>query len=208
VSEITDKSGNGRTATQGAANNRPTYQSAARNGKNAARFDGSNDFLASSLTFAASPFTVLAVFARLAGKFHAIVAEAKSGSTGYFGATLFNSSVISISRVGVNGVASTLSVANDTAAVGVWTSAGISASEISVTVRRDGTANASALSLTGAPALPTDATGINLGGGNNGAADQWNGDICEVLVYGRQLSATEIATLERALAKKWGVTLA
>jgi hypothetical protein len=205
VSGVSDKSGNGHTATQGNVNNRPTYQLAARNAKNVARFDGLNDFLASSLTFANSPFTIFTVFAINSSKFCAFVAEVRPTFTGYFGATVSASNLMSISKVGVSGAFSTLGVTNNTVAVGVYTSAGISGGNISATVRRNGEQNASALSLT---TVPTDATGLNLGSGNNGAADQLNGDIGEVLLYGRQLSATEIAAVERALAKKWGVTLA
>jgi hypothetical protein len=34
------------------------------------------------------------------------------------------------------------------------------------------------------------------------------GDICEVILYGRDLIAAEISSVERYLGAKWGVTVA
>lgn len=45
VARWQDKSGNGRHATQGEANSRPTRSVAAFNGRDALDFDGTNDFL-------------------------------------------------------------------------------------------------------------------------------------------------------------------
>jgi hypothetical protein len=45
ITQVTDKSGNGRTFTQGTGANRPTYESAVQNGLNVARFNGTSDRL-------------------------------------------------------------------------------------------------------------------------------------------------------------------
>lgn len=45
VASWTDSSGNGNTASQGTAANKPTYKAAIINGKPVVRFDGSSDFL-------------------------------------------------------------------------------------------------------------------------------------------------------------------
>lgn len=45
ISQVTDKSGNGLTFTQGTGVNRPSYPSSVLNGRSVARFDGANDIL-------------------------------------------------------------------------------------------------------------------------------------------------------------------
>ncbi len=45
ITQVTDKSGNGNTYSQATSTFRPAYISSAYNGRNVARFDGTNDFL-------------------------------------------------------------------------------------------------------------------------------------------------------------------
>ncbi len=61
VSQINDKSGFARHATQATAGNQPAYTSGGFNGLNCATFDGTTKFLASSAFTMAYPFTIFAV---------------------------------------------------------------------------------------------------------------------------------------------------
>jgi len=61
VSQWNDKSGNARHATQSTVGNRPTYTSAALNGKNVLTFDGTNDTLIGAFMPSLSDFSVFAV---------------------------------------------------------------------------------------------------------------------------------------------------
>lgn len=58
VARWQDKSGNGRHATQGTANNRPTLNTNKQNGLPALTFDGSNDSLATASFAMSQPLTI------------------------------------------------------------------------------------------------------------------------------------------------------
>jgi len=60
ISQWNDKSGNGRNATQVTAGNRPTYTSAALNGKNVVSFNGSTQWFANFSAFSAGHFIAVA----------------------------------------------------------------------------------------------------------------------------------------------------
>lgn len=62
-----DKSGNGRHATQSASGSRPTRQTAVQNGRDVVRFDGSNDFLSSTVAISRSTYSVFSVIKKLSG---------------------------------------------------------------------------------------------------------------------------------------------
>jgi hypothetical protein len=66
VSQWNDKSGNGRSATQATAGNRPAYTTAALNSRNVITFDGTDDWvgLASSIFSSQLSFSWYAVAAR------------------------------------------------------------------------------------------------------------------------------------------------
>lgn len=58
VARWQDKSGNGRNATQGTANNRPTFNTNKQNGLPSLTFDGTNDSLATASFAHSQPLTV------------------------------------------------------------------------------------------------------------------------------------------------------
>jgi hypothetical protein len=206
ITEIRNKSGNGIHATQTSVNNRPTYQTAARNGLNVARFDGSNDFLEVVTTFSQGPFSVFVVAVHPSNKFNGLVCEAKGVDNGNFGCTYGNSGLVSISRVGLAGTASTLNAAINVINIPVWLStSGMVSGTVACNVRLNGTQDGTERSI-GSLVANIDATCI--GAGRFGNADQFNGDICEVLIYSRRLSLLETQRVEQYLARKWGVTLA
>lgn len=64
VSQWNDKSGNGRNATQGSAISRPTVLTASQNGQNVLSFDGSNDFLLTTVaSYSAAEYYLVGLFA-------------------------------------------------------------------------------------------------------------------------------------------------
>jgi len=74
-----------------------------------------------------------------------------------------------------------------------------------VFIRLDGVATASNLSYqTAGSTSNTDSTVVRvLGFGNN-----WFGDLAEVIIVQRAVTATETTAIERYLGKKWGITVA
>lgn len=61
VARWQDKSGNGRNATQGTANNRPTLNTNKQNGLPSLTFDGTNDSLATASFAISQPLTVFVI---------------------------------------------------------------------------------------------------------------------------------------------------
>jgi hypothetical protein len=203
VSQMLDKSGNGFHATQTIANNRPSYQLAARNGLNVARFDGSNDFLSLSTTFTQSPFTVIVASVTTTNKFNGLVCERNGNSAGYFGCTIAGVTV-AISRLGQAGTNSSLTVTLNSPAILSWDSPGISSSSVTAGIRRNGQADTQTRTIS---SLQTNPNAVSIGAGGEGNIDQYAGDIGEVVIYSRQLSLLEIRRVEAYLAAKWGATL-
>lgn len=62
VSQINDKSGNSRHATQATDAARPAYETNVQNGKPALKFDGINDFLRSDFTLSGFPLVIFGVY--------------------------------------------------------------------------------------------------------------------------------------------------
>jgi hypothetical protein len=205
ITEITNKSGNGLHATQTIANNRPSYQTATRNGRNVARFDGSNDFLSVTTTFTQGPFSVFVATAHTANRFQGIVCERNSTTPAYFGCTYFNNGNVAISRLGQAGTQSALTMTTDAMGIAVWLSDGMSSGTVACTARRNGAQNASDISI---GSLLSNPNAVSIGSGGLGNTDQFIGDIGEVVVYNRRLSLLETQRIEQYLARKWGVTLA
>lgn len=206
-----DKSGNGRHVTQSTSNNRPVRKTAVQNGRDIVRFDGSNDsFVNTSAQFANAPFSAFLVCSRtsLSSANCALIAEYNSTTAAYLALALNQGtsgtfpSAVSIFRVAQAALPSYLFTGAGTARVLSYFSAGVSSGSVTVGVRMDGTPG-------GAPAtsgLLTNAS-INIGAAQNGTADFFNGDIAEILLYSRQLNASEIVTVETYLSTKWGVTI-
>ena len=86
VARWEDKSGNNRNALQATSNNRPILKTAVQNGKNGIRFDGINDFMATSSFAHSVPLTLFLVCKRLsntgsAGDFNRIIEHGSNDGT-------------------------------------------------------------------------------------------------------------------------------
>lgn len=205
ISQWTDQSGQAKNATQTTAANRPVFKAAIVNSRPVTRLDGSDDFLAASLGFAPAPFTVILVTTqRTYTAFPAFVSEYSGSSAGYLalGANTDATHQLAISRTGQATASSNLTQTQDVwDVVSYYSAVGVSAGAVDVEIRQNGVAASATVSLT---SLSTNAT-INIGASKNGTADWLNGDIAEIIIYSRLLSAGERQRVERYLGRKYAV---
>lgn len=211
VSQLNDKSGLGRNATQGTANNRPSY-SGTINGKNVMTFDGTNDRLvtgleSNTLTGFATFFCVCEVDASLT--------DAQSA----YKAPLFGRDIDTFNALGlllyVDGATLTLNR--------MWRGQGHNFNGGPAVARgvpqlfaatvgsasSDRRVNGNSSTTTGATPGSNAAAGRFLHIGEDPTQLRyWKGAIAEVLVYDRTLTTDEIKKVESYLGKKYGITVA
>jgi hypothetical protein len=188
-----DASGNGRDATQATAGFRPLKKVAVLNGKNVARFDGTDDIMGMGdltagpfLTGAASVFVVVTINTDVEWSAYATDATGdfflhNSGNS-YFGAHRADRP-----NMGAFGMPTTGSHLVT-----------IESSASSYDIRLDGVAvHSEAANFTsGAPI-------VTVGGATGGGL--LNGDVAELLVYSAVLSAGNRAAVEAYLQTKYGL---
>lgn len=199
VSEWRDKSATGSKWAQTTGNNQPATGTQTLNGKNVIVFDGSNDSLSAVTPLSTSMPLSFFIVQRIVAKTSfgmtyttSTTSDAwnirQSGSTGGLNIVANNSIVINLSPEDRTGISDLLS----------WV---VPSSGNSV-LRRNGTQ----LTLDG-PTLKPVLTGTHyLGRRSDGF--YFNGWIAEVIAYSTELSASQRSSVEKYLAKKWGVTLA
>lgn len=209
VSQINDLSGNGFNATQDIANNQPTYSATAANGRARLAFDA-NDFLLSSATIAdyvltpttAPAFTLIAAcYAPPAGAGSVTWGSNTQANGrmlfalnfGFAGNSLFDSVNASTGRM--NAV-----VAEPAPVPHIMTFYRHTAN---MAFRVDGVTLASKSNASGNYTATTAQLQIGKCDGAGGS-----NFFSEVLVYASTLSASQLATAERGLGKKWGITVA
>jgi hypothetical protein len=217
VSQLNDKSGLARHATQTTPNNRPAY-SGTINGRNVMTFDGSNDRLvtgleSNTLTGYATFFCVCQVDATwsdaTANNKTPLYGRNASGAGASYGINL-----------------TTATPASGTLGLSVqWRGAGfnfvgsppVAKGVPQLLVGRPAATgrlrrvNGSGSEVTSSPpAAGTDAAAGNfLHIGEDPTQNRfWSDLIAEVLVYDRDLTLAEIAKIEGYLGKKWGITIA
>lgn len=212
VSQVNDLSGNGFHATQGTANNQPTYQATGFNSKPTLFFDTTDSITSSAtiadywLTPATSPTTVL-VFACYMPTFEnsgtvVFGSDAQANGRVFFsshfgGSTLFFDSA--------NASAGRLSAGSQTNTG--WTTPHImTISRVGavMSVRRNGTEIAGKTNASGNYAATT--ARLQIGKCDGAGVNQMY--VSEAVVYAAALSASQITTIERGLGKKWGVAVA
>ena len=207
ISTWTDSSGKGNDAT-GTLTSRPLYKTNIVNSKPVVRFDGTNDYLtvANEPTFDLPTFTIFVVgtasndggtftskttFAGGVGDANRRKLQLRRSSSSQFvlysGSDTANKSMGAVSWSGFN----------------IMSVVARSATDYSLALN-------GAVSTYSSPSL--DLTAMNnsslvIGAATSGA-EFLNGDIAEILIYNRALSATERMAVESYLAAKWGITLA
>ena len=189
-----DLSGNGKHATQGTANNRPIISPDLRNGRKVLRFDGLNsvdaDFLGFSNTAVQTIFGVCYVNT-VAGNLSSLIGNSSgspdirrhfdpSPSDRWRGLSNQNSDVADFANP-AGSQFRVNGVGTNLVAEQVW--------HLVTAIRGTGTAE------------------VNQTGRGGFFARSFGGDIAEFICYDRALTNSERDTVERALGKKWGLTI-
>jgi len=203
VSQWDDKSGNDHNATQGTASDQPTYVANAQNGLHAVRFNGTSDFLdlGSVVISGTTGRTFFLVANAVAtGNTETMISLTTSSTT----AERYDlNSQVSL-RVQGGNIVYTVSVVG---AAYVVTIRNAASSDCDVTDgRRDGVTMT--VSTSSSEIINTGTTGTTRLGERNIGTSWYEGDLYEVIMYDRELTNTEVESVERYLAVKWGITLA
>jgi hypothetical protein len=214
VNQWDDQSGNGNHLTQATVGRKPVFYKNIVNGKPVVRFDGSNDLLAKSISgfrSGDSAGTIIAVYKTSSNSSQYLFSSADESGNAYYGATLV---------IDANGKVATVQRNNDTQDY-VFGGLGTGGSFHALTLSSNGSAYT--MYLDGTLQSLTVSSGSNSGDwfADTSLRDNiavgalkrdtnsgfMNGDIAEVLVYSRELSAGERQKVERYLANKYSITL-
>jgi hypothetical protein len=210
VSQWNDLSGNGYHATQGTAANQPTYLATGMNGKPAlectSAFSNRMESTATIANVFATPTTspettIFAIMRNPAGAVNAAFGSNSDANGRLVYASRFQTTTTFFDVVNASdGRLSASTNQTEAEAVAVHT---LFRSGATQTVRYNGTQKATKTNAT-TNFSATSAT-IRIGKYMDGGS---GGIFSELLFYARALSASEIATVERYLARKYGITLA
>ena len=199
VSQWDDKSINGYNATS-SGTNRPTTSVATLNGKNVISFDGTDDYMSlpsGTYSIPSGDATMFVVYRDNANLIYKQPICAKDGGSNRFrfmalGSTQFCS---------VHG--------NSAQQSSVLTTVGSTAGYIALMVSPDNGTNQrfyrSGVAEVGNNAVRTTFTATSFTvGAQDSTTNYWQGDIAEILIYTRVLTATERNQVGAYLASKWG----
>lgn len=192
VSQWNDLSGGGNHLAQATGANQPTTGTRTINGRNVIDFDGTNDYMAVTMTSDATPYTIIFV-GRLdttasqqniidgsGSSNRAVLLCSNSAKYGMYGAALRSSTV-------------TPSTTNAEIVIGIFNGSS------SVMYVDGGASVASGDPFEGAY------VGLTVGSRYDGAVN-FNGIIGEVLIYNSALSSTDLNSIGDYLATRWGMT--
>lgn len=208
VSQVLDLSGNGFHATQSTANNQPTYQATGANGKPTLSFDA-NDTISSTATVAdyvltptTNPITTIMYVAYMPALVNSgnISFGSDNQSNGRFFFQLFfggSTMFLDVANVSGGRLSATLSGSDFISPV-VLT---VLRHGATMRVRRNGVTIASKTNASGNYSTTTAAFRIP----ESTTTQQY---FSELVAYQAALSDSQIATAERGLGKKWGITVA
>lgn len=208
VSQINDLSGNGFHATQGTANNQPTYQATGANGKPTLLFD-SNDIITSTATVAdyvltptTSPTTTIVYVGFMPSISNSgnITFGSDNQANGRFFFSLFfggATMLLDVANASAGRMTATLAETDFLSPV-VLT---VLRHGATMRVRRNGVTIASKTNASGNYATTTAAFRVP-----ESTTSQMY--LSELVAYQAALSNSQIATAERGLGKKWGITVA
>ncbi len=211
VSQVNDLSGNGFHATQGTANNQPTYQATGANGKPTLSFD-TTDSITSSATIAdyfLTPTSSPTVYIMMVADMQTLAnggniifgSDAQAGGRVFF-ASFFGGTTTFWDTVNASGGRLSASPSeSDYLSPVILTAFRAGAS---MGVRRNGVSVASKSNASGNYSVTT--AKLQLGKCDGGGAN--NMYLSECIVYAAALSASDLAKAERGLGKKWGVAVA
>lgn len=211
VSQANDLSGNGFHATQGTANNQPTYQATGFNNKPTLFFDTTDSLLSSAtiadyfLTPTTNPAMVLVMACYMP-------TLANSGTV-IFGSDLqTNGRVFFCSHLSGSIFFDAANVTSGRLTVSGQTDSGWTTPHIMtvyrigaiMAVRMNGTELGSKSNASGN--FSATSAKLQIGKCDGGGTNQMY--VSELVTYAAALSSSQIASIERGLARKWGVSVA
>lgn len=190
-----DRSGNGKNATQSTANSRPIISPNQQNGKTVLRWDGLDDFYSFTSTALQSVFVVLWVKTESTRVLPSVIGNS-TGSPDLRRDYDANAPIPTVRYRGKSGDGSG-SDGNDFAnpAGSQFRISGVSTPNVAeqvwhvlTAIRGTGTANLDRIGRV----FPTR---------------DYGGDMAEIIAYNRAVTDSERDTIEKALGKKWGITI-
>jgi hypothetical protein len=208
VTSWADSSGNARTLTQATAGNQPVFNTAQQNGLGAVTFDGTTDFMATAAF--ASPTSGAAVFAVMrlvdADAYRTLLNHAGAATwVAPFSRVLLRATdqvpgrlwqfIVEDASVGANGRNSLTAALTAT-----WTLIEASYDQVNLEIVKNGTADGS----TARTGVLTSSTQPVFVGADTAGAENWNGQIGEI-VYCSQLNGTQRGQVRSLLKAKWAV---
>lgn len=191
VSQWNDKSGNGHHLTQSSSSNQPLWTSGNRNSLDTIDFSGTVYMQQSAFTVEAQPLTLFLVFE--APTQAQIAIDGLGSSDRIFVGTGGSNDILKI-------WASTTLAGNATIA-GNWSyGQAVFNSTSSSHDFTDGTNSSTASGNAGS----NGSNGITVGVLQNAASDFWQGEMAEIILYGKEVTGDELTGLRSHLASKWG----
>ncbi len=189
VSQVADKSGNGRDLTQPLASNRPAIGVSTKNGMDVLTFDG-GDAMESPLWTQAQPVTMFAVVRN----------SDNSGANRQIIGNQYRQNPTFYKSGNVWRIYAGAEVVSSTAVDNSWHYLGGVANSASSLLRLDGAQIAAGNALY----WSWNNTSIAIGNAPDaGNSFGWIGDIAEVFIYNRVLSNSEITQAESYINSKW-----
>jgi len=200
VSQITDKSGNSNTASQGTSTKRPAYAVDALTGRYKMGFDGGDtlevaDHATLDVTTGLSVF--LAVNASTWGAYSYIVSKDTTADTAAF-AIRTNATPTTLAGF-VNGTSAQICASSSAAGRHIF---GYTYNKTSIIGRRDRVTDGNVAYTTD---IATNAKNLYIGAGRSAADFAYTGDIGEVVIYNKALTGVDLADIERYLYERWMV---
>jgi hypothetical protein len=193
-----DKSASGFDVTAAAATNRPSYTTAALNGRNLVTFDGSTDFLRNTgAVIGGDDYTAFIVFNRTTATGRDAAYELGNGA-GSRNALFINNSggrVDMYHNTAFHAPSTTYTTSS-------YLLSAVTVNTTAYTLHQNGTSVGSGT----VSAARTSSTAIFVGNDASGG-DELQGNIAEFIVYDRDLTALERHDVENYLASKWGLTV-
>ena len=217
VARWADKSGNNRHATQGTANARPLLITSVKNGRNIARFDGSNDFLRTISSFSSPTNASVFIVSRSNTWFNSSsyrspfahgYKESTSTTTGIIpisitGTSFQDWSYNNINSMGSGYLASRLPRASSTNYnLSDYRLYSVLLGPTTTRVFLNGVRSSTLREVAGNIQSFTDTATV---GWSGGYVEFWNGDICEIIYYDSALTTTQRQSVETYLNSKWAI---
>lgn len=209
IAYCADRSGNGRHATQGTANNRPTWNATGVNSLGAASYAGGNNALstAAAVLTGNSPVTVFWVMTRAVAAAGQMLATTGWGVSDLYWSNAARNVTAWATPTDSSYTLATVDTTTNTAVVGCAVQTALARTQL-VSFRN----NSLLVSPIGGGPFTMPAAAWSIGRafipGQGGSLSSHNGLIGEILVYGAALSVADVANVSRYLGAKWGITVA